>query len=53
MKVYKTRQLANWAKSEAVSDDALLNTIDEMEQGLKGASLGGSIYKKRISIGKL
>ena len=51
MKVYKTRQFADWAKNEAVSDEALLNTIDEMERGLKGASLGGSIYKKRVAIG--
>lgn len=52
MKVFKTRQFADWAKSEAVSDEALLNTIDEMERGLKGASLGGSIYKKRLSLGR-
>ena len=51
MKVYKTRQFNDWAKDESVSDKDLLNTIDEMEQGLKGASLGGSIYKKRMSIG--
>ncbi len=52
MKIYKTRQFADWAKSEAVSDEALLDTIDEMERGLKGASLGGSIYKKRVSLGR-
>ena len=52
MKVFKTRQFSDWAKSEAVSDEALLNIIDEMERGLKGASLGGSIYKKRIALGR-
>lgn len=50
MKVYKTRQFADWAKDEAVSDESLLNTISEMERGLKGASLGGSIYKKRVAL---
>lgn len=50
MKVYKTRQFSDWAKYEAVSDESLLNTISEMERGLKGAALGGSIYKKRLAL---
>lgn len=50
MKIYKTRWFENWAKDEDIFDKPLLDAIDEMERGLKGASLGGSLYKKRIAI---
>ncbi len=50
MKIYKTRYFANWAASEDVEDADLLGAIDEMQQGLKGASLGASLYKKRIAL---
>lgn len=50
MRVYKTRQFNDWVKSENVNDEDLLATIGEMEKGLKGASLGGNIYKKRLGI---
>ncbi len=49
MKIYKTRWFKNWAINEYISDQSLLNTIQEMIKGLKGASLGGNLYKKRIA----
>ncbi len=50
MKTYKTRWFGNWAEDENVSDQSLLNAVEEMEKGLKGAVLGGGLYKKRIAI---
>jgi len=50
MRIYKTRWFETWATDEDVSDQSLLDTIGEMEKGLKGAVLGGSLYKKRIAI---
>lgn len=50
MKAYKTRWFEKWAIDERVSDQTLLKAIEELEKGLKGAALGGSLYKKRIAI---
>ena len=50
MKVYKTRWFSRWAKSEGVSDKALLNAVSEMTNGLIGSDLGGSVYKKRVAL---
>lgn len=49
MKVYKHRIFANWAKSETIDNKALKKAIDEIEQGLFEANLGGNLYKKRIA----
>jgi hypothetical protein len=50
MKVYKTRWFSRWAKSESVSDKALLNAMSEMTNGLVGSDLGGSVFKKRVAL---
>lgn len=50
MIIYKTRWFKNWSANENVPDKSLLNAIGEMEKGLKGAMLGGNLYKKRIAI---
>ncbi len=50
MRIYKTKWFESWATDENVSDQSLLDAIEEMEKGLKGAVLGGSLYKKRIAI---
>lgn len=50
MRIYKTRWFEKWATDENISGQSLLDTIEEMEKGLKGAALGGSLYKKRIAI---
>ncbi len=49
MKVYKHRIFANWAKNETIDNEALKKAIDEIEQGLFEANLGGNLYKKRIA----
>lgn len=48
MKVYKNRLFTKWAKTENINDKALKTAIEEIEQGLFDAKLGGNIYKKRV-----
>ncbi|GAA4648307.1 hypothetical protein GCM10023116_05740 [Kistimonas scapharcae] len=49
MRVFKTRWFQRWAKKEGLSDKVLMAAVQEMEQGLVDADLGGSVYKKRDS----
>ena len=49
MKVFKYRLFEKWATKQGISDDDLRKAILEIENGLCDASLGGNIYKKRIS----
>ena len=44
------RRFARWAKKEGISKLILREAIDEIESGLVDASLGGSVYKKRVPI---
>lgn len=37
-----------WTASENLSDEALKNAVNEMENDLVDADLGGKVYKKRI-----
>lgn len=50
MRILKNKAFNKWAKEEKLDDSALLKAATEMEQGLFEANLGGSIYKKRVSI---
>lgn len=38
-----------WAKSEGLTNSTLLKAAKEVEQGLIGANLGGSLIKKRVA----
>ena len=46
-RILKTRTFNRWLRKTLLTDTALLKAIDEMEQGLVDADLGGNIYKKR------
>jgi hypothetical protein len=50
MRIFKHRIFNNWAKSEAIRDEKLKEAISEIERGLYEASLGSSLYKKRVSM---
>ena len=50
MRVFKTRWFHRWAKKEKVLDANLLEAVNEMEQGLIDADLGGHVFKKRVAI---
>ena len=47
-RILKTRTFNRWLRKTLLTDTALLKAIDEMEQGLVGADLGGNVYKKRV-----
>lgn len=49
-RIFKTRTFARWMQKSALSDDALLQAVCEMEQGLVDADLGGCVVKKRIAL---
>ena len=48
--ILKTRTFNRWLRKTLLTDTALLKAIDEMEQGLVDADLGGNIYKKRVAL---
>ena len=50
MRVCKTRWFNRWARKQRLSDRALRAAIEEMEQGLIDADLGGHVYKKRVAL---
>ena len=49
MKVFKYRLFEKWATKQGISDDDLRKATLEIKNGLCEASLGGHVYKKRIS----
>ncbi len=50
MRIFKIRLFDRWASKEGVSDKVLMNAVQEMEQGLFEANLGGNVYKKRLPL---
>ena len=49
-RILKTRTFNRWLRKTLLTDTALLKAIDEMEQGLVDADLGGNVYKKRVAL---
>lgn len=49
-KAFKTRTFTQWMKKNALADDVLCAAIEEMQQGLIDADLGGHLYKKRVAL---
>ena len=49
-RILKTRTFNRWLRKTLLTDTALLKAIDEMEQGLVDADLGGNLYKKRVAL---
>lgn len=50
MRAFKTKAFKKWANDLHLSDDALLQSIKEIEQGNIDANLGGSLYKQRVPL---
>ncbi|MGL4208277.1 MAG: type II toxin-antitoxin system RelE/ParE family toxin [Candidatus Adiutrix sp.] len=48
--ILKTRTFNRWMKKTQLTNQALLEAIEEMIQGLVDADLGGNLYKKRIAL---
>jgi hypothetical protein len=49
-RVLKTKHFTRWMKKTELTDEALCTAVDEMQQGLIDADLGGNLYKKRVGI---
>jgi hypothetical protein len=50
MQAFKTKAFAKWASGEGLDDDTLASAVEEMEQGLIDARLGGQVVKKRLAL---
>lgn len=50
MRVFKTRWFRKWAVKEGLDDEALRTAVEEMENGLIDAELGGHVVKKRVAL---
>lgn len=51
MRIFKNKPFSKWAIKEGLHDDLLLSAVEELEQGLIDADLGGYVVKKRLAIG--
>ena len=49
MEVFKTKLFSKWAKDALITDQSLIETVDEIEKGLIDADLGSNLIKKRIA----
>ena len=49
MRIYKTKWLAKFAKSEQIKDVHLREAIDRAEKGLIDADLAGGLIKQRVA----
>jgi hypothetical protein len=47
---FKTKTFSRWMKKTGLKDANLLQAINEMEDGLIDADLGGYVYKKRVAL---
>jgi hypothetical protein len=50
MQIFKTKLFSRWAEKEGLTDEALQTAVEELENGLVDADLGGHVYKKRVSL---
>ena len=49
MRIFKTRVVAKFAKIERITNSSLVKAIDDAEDGLIEADLGGGLIKQRIA----
>ena len=49
MRIFKTKALARFTKSERIADASLADAIDRAERGLVDADLGGGLIKQRVA----
>lgn len=48
MRIFKIMEFDKWAKKQ-IADSRLIESVNEMENGLFDSNLGGNVYKKRIA----
>ena len=50
MRIFKYKTFEKWAKKQGVHNIDLIKAINEIQNGLIDAALGGNVYKKRIGL---
>ncbi len=50
MRIFKTKWFTKWAKKEKLPNSLLIAAVEEIEQGLVDANLGGHVMKKRVAL---
>jgi hypothetical protein len=50
VRIYKTKVFDRWFKKTALTDADLIRAVNEMNNGLIDADLGGQVFKKRIAL---
>lgn len=50
MRLFKIRTFSRWASKEGLGNEALKVAVNEMDNGLIDADLGGHVFKNRIAI---
>ena len=51
MRIFKNKAFSKWAAKEGLQDHALSSAVNEMQNGLVDADLGGNVFKKRVALG--
>ena len=50
MQIFQNKAFHRWAQELGISDRKLQEAVDEIDQGLYEANLGGNVFKKRVSL---
>jgi hypothetical protein len=50
MRFFKNKWFQKWAAKEGLDDEVLRAAVEEMENGLIDAELGGHVIKKRVAL---
>ena len=50
MRIFKNKAFSKWASKENLDDKSLRLSVDEIDNGLIDADLGGHVFKKRIAV---
>jgi hypothetical protein len=50
VRIFKTKTFECWMSKADMTDASLIKAINEMEQGLVDADLGGWLFKKRVAL---
>jgi hypothetical protein len=49
VRVFKTKELARFARRERIADDRLSEAVERAERGVVDADLGGGLIKQRVA----
>jgi hypothetical protein len=49
VRIFKNKWFSRFAKKEGITDSELKEIVNDLENGLWDADLGGGVYKKRVA----